>query len=204
MMLPPPPPLLLLLLLLAGEARGPQPPRAAFRVLDSFSVPTCYGNGSQWPGRGQREPFASAVEATRFGISPRTRFEFVGWKCSQSGCFNNATSTAIRSYFPQIVNIVGPGNWSGDPKELVNGGVPQAANLSLQLSHIDETIDIWLPDRDFDGYSGIDFESWTPIWDDLTCPCDFYGRACAPQNPPTLALARACRVETEQLQLSGS
>ena len=32
-----------------------------------------------------------------------------------------------------------------------------------------------LPDQDFDGYSGIDFESWTPVWDDLTCPCDFYG-----------------------------
>ena len=149
-----------------------------FRVIDSFSVPSCYANGSQWPGSGQVSPFRNPADSLEWGISPRTEFEFVGWKCSGAGgqgCFNNLTSTAIRSYFPQIVGIEGPGNWSGRPDDLVNGGVPQNANLSLQLDHIDATIDIWLPDRDFDGYSGVDFESWTPVWDDLTCPCDFYG-----------------------------
>ena len=67
----------LLPLLLDGGASTPP-----FRVFDSFSVPSCYSSATQWPGRGQTQPFADASEAQRrYGITPRDRFEFVGWKC---------------------------------------------------------------------------------------------------------------------------
>jgi hypothetical protein len=55
-------------------------------------------------------------------------------------------------------------------------GGTQAANLTLQLEHIKQHIGLWLPDPAFSGHSGIDFENWSPIWADNSCPCSFMGR----------------------------
>jgi hypothetical protein len=53
----------------------------------------------------------------------------------------------------------------GDDGSVVNGGVPQAGNLSLHLDTVRQTVVQWLPDPDYDGNAVIDFESWTPLWD---------------------------------------
>ena len=68
--------------------------------------------------------------------------------CTQPNC------TAWSPPFPQVT-------CSG---ELVNGGVPQAGNLSLHLQYIREHIDAWLPDKAFSGNAVFDLEAWSPRW----------------------------------------
>lgn len=71
-----------------------------------------------------------------------------GSGCTQKNC------TAWGPPFPQIT-------CGGD---LLNGGVPQAANLSLHLQYIRDHIDAWLPDRAWGGNAVFDFEAWSPTW----------------------------------------
>jgi hypothetical protein len=71
-----------------------------------------------------------------------------GGGCTQPNC------TAWSPPFPQIT--------CGG--QLLNGGVPQAANLSLHLQYIREHIDEWLPDPAWSGNAVFDFEAWSPTW----------------------------------------
>ena len=71
-----------------------------------------------------------------------------GSGCTQKNC------TSWSPPFPQIT-------CGGD---LLNGGVPQAANLSLHLEYIRDHIDAWLPDRAWGGNAVYDFEAWSPTW----------------------------------------
>jgi len=50
----------------------------------------------------------------------------------------------------------------------VNGGVPQAANLTLHLEQVRQGAAEWIPDPNFDGNAVLDFEAWSPRWDDNT------------------------------------
>jgi hypothetical protein len=52
----------------------------------------------------------------------------------------------------------------------VNGGVPQAANLSLHLAMTRKNIEARLADKDWAGLAVFDFEAWTPVWEDNTTP----------------------------------
>lgn len=47
-----------------------------------------------------------------------------------------------------------------------NGGVPQAANLTLHLDQVRTNVAASIPDPDWAGLASFDFESWTPIFDD--------------------------------------
>lgn len=47
---------------------------------------------------------------------------------------------------------------------LRNGGVPQEGNLTLHLNVFKETVEVLIPDEDFQGIGVIDFESWRPIY----------------------------------------
>ena len=47
----------------------------------------------------------------------------------------------------------------------VNGGVPQAANLSAHLAELRATVVHFVPDPDWDGLAVFDFEEWTNIWE---------------------------------------
>ncbi len=47
---------------------------------------------------------------------------------------------------------------------LVNGGVPENANLSAHLAQLEHDIPRWLPNEDWDGFAVIDFEAYTPVW----------------------------------------
>lgn len=68
-----------------------------------------------------------------------------GNDCGQPGC-----TAWTQGLWPTIDN-------NGKP---VNGGVPQAANLSAHLAALEETIVGWLPDPLWDGNAVFDFENW--------------------------------------------
>ena len=48
--------------------------------------------------------------------------------------------------------------------ERVNGGVPQAGNLSLHLGAVRSQVPVMVPDVDFSGNIILDFEEWSPTW----------------------------------------
>ena len=58
----------------------------------------------------------------------------------------------------------------------VNGGVPQRANLTLQLELLAGWIHLWVPDPDAAGDASIDFEDWTPVWEENTDPSGWHGK----------------------------
>ena len=47
------------------------------------------------------------------------------------------------------------------------GGHRDVVNL---LQHMEAHVNMWLPDPSWSGDSGIDFELWTPIWEEMTMP----------------------------------
>lgn len=46
----------------------------------------------------------------------------------------------------------------------INGGIPQEVNMNTHLRKVRKEIDKLIPDRDWDGYAVIDYESWKPEW----------------------------------------
>jgi hypothetical protein len=52
----------------------------------------------------------------------------------------------------------------------VNGGVPQAANLSTHLAELRRTVPLFIPDPEWDGMAVFDFEKWTNVWELMISP----------------------------------
>eukprot|EP00040_Diaphanoeca_grandis_P022370 m.120001 g.120001 ORF g.120001 m.120001 type:complete len:390 (-) comp28780_c0_seq1:257-1426(-) len=71
------------------------------------------------------------------------------------------------------------GKWPMLPEGLngtvVNGGVPQAANLSLHLELTAANVERLMPDPAYAGLGIFDFEAWFPIWEDNTSGDDWHG-----------------------------
>jgi hyaluronoglucosaminidase len=81
----------------------------------------------------------------------------------------------------------------------VNGGVPQAANLTAHLDEIRRTIDGWIPDAAWDGNAVFDFEAWTPSWAGNSDPNpDYHSRRY--QNY-SAALVQAAHPEWDHAQV---
>lgn len=55
-----------------------------------------------------------------------------------------------------------PANGSLD---VINGGIPQRADWQAHINEMRRDINQAIPDRNYDGYAIIDFESWIPNWD---------------------------------------
>lgn len=72
-----------------------------------------------------------------------------------SGCSNPGCKPWSQGLFPTI-------SASG---EIVNGGVPQNANLSAHLERLSETVVTWIPDPEWSGNAVLDFEAWTTVWE---------------------------------------
>ena len=92
--------------------------------------------------------FPDPNTTTALDITPRTRFQILGWYCALPGCNQ---SVKVLDPWPMInlpTTYPQPfGNWSGDQSQLVNGGVPQAGNLARMLQTLETGIDSWIPDR---------------------------------------------------------
>lgn len=61
---------------------------------------------------------------------------------------------------------------------LMNGGVPQAGNLSRHLQLLRNGVLRWIPDPDWSGNAVLDFEAWDPIWVENTASACGYHGAC--------------------------
>ncbi|CAB9501904.1 Hyaluronidase (Fragment) [Seminavis robusta] len=48
---------------------------------------------------------------------------------------------------------------------VINGGAPQLANLTLHLETLHNTIDQFIPNKNYGGNLVLDFEPWSPIWE---------------------------------------
>lgn len=160
---------------------APAPPAAdptstPFTIFDSFSVcgPSPF-------------PDSSAVQA--FGIRPRGEFEILGWQDSlnASGPWTplfqllpvlRGDKLANQSWidFCRNRSTTCPDGACPPDRGCVNGGVPQQANLTAQLQLLDRWLKLWVPDPAWSGYSSIDFEDWTPVWEENTDPSAWHGK----------------------------
>ena len=61
-------------------------------------------------------------------------------------------------------------NETGKQYRVMNGGVPHYANITLHLTTLEATIDNFIPPRDFEGNLVLDFEAWSPLWEQNTLP----------------------------------
>ena len=93
-------------------------------------------------------PCPSCVKPESFGIQ----------SCSGTRTGGN---TVPQGVFPYV-----------DGANVINGGVPQAANLTLHLETIRDTVDTILPNTNYSGNGVLDFENWTPNWDENNSPDD--------------------------------
>uniref|UniRef100_A0A4D5R8Z9 Hyaluronidase n=1 Tax=Scolopendra viridis TaxID=118503 RepID=A0A4D5R8Z9_SCOVI len=59
-------------------------------------------------------------------------------------------------------------------KGFINGGLPQLGNLHTHLSQAHQDIKKIIPDKDFDGFAVLDWESWRPDWDTNWKPFNIY------------------------------
>ena len=97
---------------------------------------------------GESDPLP-AINLSDFLIFP-ANFTQTGSGCSNPGC-----KPWSQGFFPTI-------SASG---EIVNGGVPQNANLTAHLERLAKTVVDWIPDPDWSGNAVLDFEAWTTVWE---------------------------------------
>ncbi len=67
----------------------------------------------------------------------------------------------------------------------VHGGVPHLADYSAHISACMDDIIEQIPDPDWDGYAVIDYESWTPWWNDTQEPYRVLTREIVRRNHPS-------------------
>ena len=72
-----------------------------------------------------------------------------------NGCSNPGCSPWTQGVFPTISST----------GHIVNGGVPQNANLSEHLRRLASNVTHWIPDPDWAGNAVLDFEDWTTVWE---------------------------------------
>ena len=97
--------------------------------------------------------FPSLNVTAAFGVENCTRIQ-----CGP-GCTNPPCADWTMGLFPRLRD--------GAP---LNGGVPQAANLSAHLANLRATVPRWIPDPDWDGLAVFDFEDWTNVWELMIAP----------------------------------
>eukprot|EP01084_Bolivina_argentea_P317260 550057_1 len=104
------------------------------------------------------QKYDPAINISIFNILPRN-YTQTGYTCSnqQDNCTQWKEGRWPMISAPDINNS---STW-----KFVNGGVPQAGNLSLHLQTIKETLPDWIPDPNWSGNAVLDFEAYSTIWD---------------------------------------
>jgi hypothetical protein len=154
----------LLLALLLTPARGAVPP--LFPVF--WHVGSGYNsvNGSI-PAPGWPASLTAGWQCDHPGAfwpSVNVTERFGAQNCTQVQCGPACTNPPhckdwTMGLFPSLKG------WHGKAGVPVNGGVPQAANLSAHLANLRETVVQFIPDPLWTGNAVFDFEEWTNIWD---------------------------------------
>lgn len=103
---------------------------------------------------------APPVNVTQYDFLPRN-YTQVGNGCSNPLC---------RSWTQgEFARIDAHGN-------KINGGVPQSGNLTHHLQAFASGVKDWIPDPDWSGNAVLDFEAWTPVWEENTSPDSWHSR----------------------------
>ena len=89
------------------------------------------------------------IDISAYGIFP-ANFTQTGNSCSNPGC-----KAWTQGVFPTI----------SSEGHIVNGGVPQKANLTEHQMVLTRDVVGWIPDPDWSGNAVLDFESWTTVWE---------------------------------------
>lgn len=89
------------------------------------------------------------IDLTAYNIFP-ANYTQTGNSCSTLGC-----KPWTQGEFPTI----------SDSWKIVNGGVPQNANLTDHLETLARDVVHWIPDPNWSGNAVLDFEDWTTVWD---------------------------------------
>lgn len=148
-----------------------------FAVIDSFDV--CGPRLFPGPESGASVVTPMSVDSRyvqqAFGILPADRTETIGFLCTIEGCNNSKIDLPLPfGLFPTISGSGPP--WCLDQADCHNGGVAQRANLSAVLERFTQIIPNFVPDPLYNGYVQLDFEDWTPIWEENVGPGPFHGR----------------------------
>lgn len=94
------------------------------------------------------EPASPACAPQQYGVAACNRTQ-TGGGCSVDGC-----QPWSQGAFPRILS----------DGRIINGGVPQAANLTHHLERLRAEIDSFIPDASWEMNGALDFEAWTPVW----------------------------------------
>ena len=88
----------------------------------------------------------------------------------------------------------------------INGGVPEAANLTAHLEEVRRTLPLGVPEN-YTGLASIDFEDWAPIWSEDTSHDAWHSQAyqnlsisLVQQAQPSLSLAQATVIAQQQFE----
>eukprot|EP01052_Picozoa_sp_SAG31_P028821 SAG31_NODE_2814_length_5047_cov_3.149555_5_plen_493_part_00 len=140
-----------------------------------------FWNVNAWSGDVREGSKALPVRISRFGfISPNRTT--TGGGCTLAGCVGCNHSFDCEP-FP-CPKKYWRGCWQGDMPQihedgtLINGGVPQAANLSRHLDRLRQGMPKWIPDPHWSGNAMLDFEAWDPVYtQNSASTCGYHG-AC--------------------------
>jgi hypothetical protein len=146
-----------------------------------------YWNVNGWSGYVPEGSPRLPVVLSRYGFRAPNQTE-TGGGCTVAGCGRCNHSLDCEPYpcprkywrscwqgdMPQI-------HADGAEMKLLNGGVPQAGNLTRHLALLRLGIPHWIPDKDWSGNAVLDFEAWDPLWHENTASTCGYHGACYQQ-----------------------
>ena len=151
------------------------------------SIYPVYWNVNGWSGFVPEGSPQLPVVLSKYGFQAPNLTE-TGGGCTIAGCGGCNHSFDCDPY--PCPKKYWRGCWQGDMPQihmdgkemkLVNGGVPQAGNLSRHLALLKEGIPRWIPDEQWSGNAVLDFEAWDPVWTENTASSCGYHGACYQQ-----------------------
>lgn len=111
-----------------------------------------------WANYWCRDP---VCEPSQYSIGAQNRTRTGG------GDFANSSHRWSEGAFPRVL----------EDGRVLNGGIPQRANLTYHVERLEAGIDGWLPDVDWELHAVIDFEAWTPVWENNDGgSCNWHGK----------------------------
>lgn len=142
--------------------------------------------GTAGEGGTPRQPWPPIqVDVTQYRIKP------LNYTQAERACILDGCEPWTSGAFPLLECSRVDGRVIG----VVNGGVPQRANLSYHLNLIRQTLPKWIPEPTWSGNAVIDFEAWTTVWHEMDKHADGacyqnYSRALVREEHPTWGAAQ--------------
>jgi hypothetical protein len=94
------------------------------------------------------------VSLDQLGNLPQN-FNNVGENCCLEGCHQ----------WNDGLSYIDPGAWAKGRLVPIDGGVPQAVNMTAHLVSVRAGVARWIPSAAWSGNAVIDFDAWHPLWE---------------------------------------